>query len=84
MEMVKLVKGNRTIERPKLDYENNAKMWGIRGWELFVNKPKPEPIPEPEVKEDALSSELKEEKSFINVDSFNNKSTKHKKSKKKG
>jgi len=61
MEMVKLVKGDRVIERRKVDYENNAKMWGIRGWELFVNKPKPEPKPEPEVKEDALSSEWKEE-----------------------
>jgi len=49
MDMVKLVKGNRTIERPKVDYENNIKIWETRGWELFVNKPKPEPKPEPKV-----------------------------------
>ena len=77
MDMVKLVKGNRTIERPKVDYENNIKIWETRGWELFVNKPKPEPKPEPKV-----DSEWQKDESFISVDSFNNKSTKHKKSKK--
>jgi len=49
MEMVKLVKGDRIIERTKIDYENNIKIWEIRGWKLFVNKPKPEPKPEPKV-----------------------------------
>ena len=39
MEMVKLVKGDRVIERPKVDYENNIKMWGIRGWKLDEGKP---------------------------------------------
>jgi len=43
MEMVKLVKGDRVIERPKVDYENNIKMWGIRGWKLDEGKPKVEP-----------------------------------------
>tara|TARA_B100001939_G_scaffold340559_1_gene348827 strand:+ start:171 stop:368 length:198 start_codon:yes stop_codon:yes gene_type:complete len=47
MEMVKLVKGDRVIKRTKVDYENNKKIWGIRGWELYVAKPKPEPKPEP-------------------------------------
>ena len=41
--MVKLVKGDRVIERPKVDYENNIKMWGIRGWKLDEGKPKVEP-----------------------------------------
>ena len=40
MEMVKLVKGDRVIERPKVDYENNKNIWGIRGWTLDEGKPK--------------------------------------------
>ena len=67
--MVKLVKGDRVIERRKVDYENNAKMWDIRGWKLDDGKPKvqpkpepkPEPVVEPEVKENALSSDWIEE-----------------------
>ena len=63
--MVKLVKGDRVIERRKVDYENNAKMWDIRGWKLDDGKPKvqpkPEPKSEPEVKVDALSSDWIEE-----------------------
>ena len=58
MEMVKLVKGDRVIERRKIDYENNMKIWGIRGWKLDDGKPKaqpkvevkPEPKPEPKVR----------------------------------
>ena len=63
--MVKLVKGDRVIERRKVDYENNAKMWDIRGWKLDDGKPKvqpkPEPKQEPEVKVDDLSSDWIEE-----------------------
>ena len=65
--MVKLVKGDRVIERRKVDYENNAKMWDIRGWKLDDGKPKvqpkpePKPVVEPEVKVDALSSDWIEE-----------------------
>jgi hypothetical protein len=51
MDMVKLVKGNRVIERRKVDYENNIDIWGIRGWKLDDGKPKAqlkvEPKPEP-------------------------------------
>jgi len=51
MDMVKLVKGNRVIERRKVDYENNIDIWGIRGWKLDDGKtkaqPKVEPKPEP-------------------------------------
>ena len=49
MNMVKLVKGDRIIERSKVDYENNKGMWGIRGWSLYEGKPKaqPKPVEEP-------------------------------------
>ena len=55
MEMVKLVKGDRVIERRKIDYENNMKIWGIRGWKLDDGKPKAQPKPEtkPEPKIDS-------------------------------
>ena len=63
--MVKLVKGDRIIERRKVDYESNINIWTIRGWKLDDGKPKaqpkPEPKPVPEVKEDALSSDWIEE-----------------------
>ena len=57
MEMVKLVKGDRVIERRKIDYENNLNIWGIRGWKLDDGKPKvqpkvevkTEPKPEPKI-----------------------------------
>tara|TARA_R100001480_G_scaffold66417_1_gene78132 strand:- start:978 stop:1193 length:216 start_codon:yes stop_codon:yes gene_type:complete len=57
MEMVKLVKGDRVIERRKIDYENNIKIWGIRGWKLDDGKPKvqpklePKPEPKPVIQE---------------------------------
>ena len=47
MEMVKLVKGDRVIERRKVDYENNINIWGIRGWKLDDGKPKAQPKVEP-------------------------------------
>ena len=47
--MVKLVKGDRVIERPKIDYENNKNIWGLRGWKLDDGKPKAQPAPEPKV-----------------------------------
>jgi len=47
MDMVKLVKGNRVIERRKVDYENNIEIWGIRGWKLDDGKPKAQPKVEP-------------------------------------
>ena len=43
--MVKLVKGDRVIERRKVDYENNKNIWGLRGWTLDDGKPKVEPKP---------------------------------------
>ena len=47
MEMVKLTKDNRIIERNKVDYENNKEIWKIRGWSLAEDKPKPKKIEPP-------------------------------------
>ena len=62
--MVKLVKGDRVIERPKVDYENNINIWGLRGWTLDEGKPKAPKV---------------ETKTKIQVDQFNNKAQKKKK-----
>jgi len=79
METVKLSnKKGDIIERLKIQYEPNEKLWAKRGWSLYV-EPKVEPTPEPKI-----DNEWKKEESIIDVDSFNNKSAKHKKSKKKG
>ena len=52
MEMVKLVKGDRVIERRKVDYENNKNIWGLRGWTLDDGKPKAEKVePKPVIEE---------------------------------
>ena len=52
MEMVKLVKGDRVIERRKVDYENNKNSWGLRGWTLDDGKPKaPKVEPKPVIEE---------------------------------
>ena len=61
MEMVKLVKGDRVIERRKIDYENNMKIWGIRGWKLDDGKPKAQPKPEPKPEPKVDSEWQKEE-----------------------
>ena len=60
MEMVKLVKGDRVIERRKIDYENNMMIWCIRGWKLDDGKPKAQPKPEPKA-EPKLDSEWQKE-----------------------
>ena len=70
MEMVKLVKGDRVIERRKIDYENNMKIWAIRGWKLDDGKPKaqpkvevkPEPKPEPKADSEWQKEEPKAKK----------------------
>ena len=50
--MVKLVKGDRVIERRKVDYENNKNIWGLRGWPLDDGKPKaPKVEPKPVIEE---------------------------------
>ena len=51
--MVKLVKGDRVIERRKVDYENNKNIWGLRGWTLDDCKPKaPKVEPKPVIAEE--------------------------------
>ena len=45
--MVKLDKGDRVIERRKVDYENNQNIWHLRGWKLDDGKPKAQPKVEP-------------------------------------
>ena len=74
MEMVKLINGKGDIiERMKIQYEPNVKIWEQRGWKLYDEKaqPKQEPVkaePEAEKPQDQtvvneeLSSEWKEEK----------------------
>ena len=47
MDMVKLIKGDRVIERRKVDYENNINIWNLRGWKLDDGKPKAQPKPTP-------------------------------------
>ena len=50
--MVKLVKGDRVIERRKVDYENNKNIWGLRGGTLDDGKPKaPKVEPKPVIEE---------------------------------
>ena len=50
--MVKLVKGDRVIERRKVDYENNQNIWHLRGWKLDDGKPKaPKVEPKPVMEE---------------------------------
>ena len=47
MEMIKLVNGKGDIiERKKIDYTPNIKIWEQLGWKPYV-EPKPEPTPEP-------------------------------------
>ena len=47
METVKLInKNGEIIERLKIQYEPNEKIWTERGWSLYDNKPKAEPVVE--------------------------------------
>ena len=62
MDKVKLTKGDRVIERPKVDYENNIDIWTRRGWKLDEGKPKAPVKDQTIIQEKSLSSEWKEEK----------------------
>ena len=63
MEMVKLVKGDRLIERRKIDYDNNKDIWDRRGWSLDDGKSaKPEPTPEPPTDQTIIEEEPKPKK----------------------
>ena len=47
METVKLInKNGEIIERLKIQYEPNIKIWTQRGWSVY-EKPKPQPKVEP-------------------------------------
>lgn len=48
METVKLInKKGEIIERLKIQYEPNIKIWSERGWSVYEKpQPKPEPIAE--------------------------------------
>lgn len=65
MDMVKLVKGDRVIERRKVDYENNIKIWNLRGWKLDEGKPKPTPKPEPKPKAEKPKEEPKKDNEWV-------------------
>ena len=44
METVKLInKNGEIIERLKIQYEPNVKIWTKRGWSIYEGKPKEEP-----------------------------------------
>ena len=63
MEMVKLKKDDRVIERNKVDYENNKDIGARRGWSLDDGKPaKPEPKPEPPTDQTIIEEEPKPKK----------------------
>ena len=61
MDTIKLERNGKVIIRSKADYEMNKLNYDLRGFKEAVAKPKPKPEPKPEVKEDALSSDWKEE-----------------------
>ena len=76
MDMVKLVKGDRVIERRKVDYENNIKIWNLRGWKLDEGKPKPTPKPEPKPKAEKPKEELKKDNEWVKEEAFKKTETK--------
>ena len=62
MEMIKLVNGKGDIiERKKIDYTPNIKIWELRGWKPYV-EPKVEPKPEPVVDNEWQPEEKKKSK----------------------
>ena len=71
MDMVKLIKGDRVIERRKVDYENNINIWNLRGWKLDDGKPKaqpkptPKPTPKPEPKAEKPKEEPKKDNEWV-------------------
>ena len=69
MDMVKLVKGDRVIERRKVDYENNINIWNLRGCKLDDGnpkaQPKPTPKPEPKPKAEKPKEEPKKDREWV-------------------
>ena len=63
MEMVKLRKDDRVIERNKVDFENNKDIWARRGWSLDDGKSaKPQLKPEPAKDQTIIEEEPKAKK----------------------
>lgn len=68
METVKLInKRGEIIERLKIQYEPNEKIWAERGWSIYEGKPKPvetkiEPSGEPEWQPEAPKPKKKSKK----------------------
>ena len=50
--MVKLIRGTKIIERPKVYYENNQKVWELRGFKLYSEEKKSTPKKKKKAKED--------------------------------
>jgi hypothetical protein len=68
METVKLInKKGEIIERLKIQYEPNEKIWAERGWSIYEGKPKPvekkiEPSGDPEWQPEAPKPKKKSKK----------------------
>ena len=62
MDKVKLTKGDRVIERPKIDYENNIDIWTRRGWKLDEGKPKAPPKDQTIIEEKPAPKTVKKDK----------------------
>ena len=62
MDKVKLTKGDRVIERPKIDYENNIDIWTRRGWKLDEGKPKAPPKDQTIIEEKPAPKTAKKDK----------------------
>jgi hypothetical protein len=45
-KLVTLVKGNKKIQRPYVDYKTNQKMWEFRGYKLEENEVKDKKVVE--------------------------------------
>ena len=45
-ELITLVKGNKKIQRPYVDYKSNQKMWEFRGYKVEENNVKEEKVVE--------------------------------------
>ena len=49
--MIKLVRGSKIIERPEIDWENNQKVWELRGFKLYSEEKKSTPKKKKRVKD---------------------------------
>ena len=61
MEIIKLERNGKVIQRTKADYEANKSTYDLRGFKEYVEKPKPQPKPEPKAEPKVDSEWQKEE-----------------------